>query len=167
MIFTQKSNNFGFKRKFWKFLGIQPISISRNFFEFVSNKMHSDWLILEMRFELCGGIEVPNWIVFQLTKISKENDIEKIKEISRTATTLMKNDQKDIADESRKYFEENAEGISVILYLYESMNRFNITEDQFQRQLQLFGLAPEIVDVLVENSRLLESKGASNIRVMN
>ena len=120
-----------------------------------------------MRFELCGGIKVPNWIVFQLTNISKENDIEKIKEISRTATTLMKNDQKDIDDESRKSLEENAEGISVILYLYKSMNRFNITEDQFQRQLQLFGLAPEIVDVLVENSRLLESKGASNIRVMN
>merc|ERR1712235_58756 len=124
--------------------------------------------LTEMRFELCGGIEVPNWIVFQLTKISKENDIEKIKEISRTATTLMKKtDHNDIDEENRKYLEENAEGISVILYLYKSLNRFNITEDQFQRQLQLFGLSPEIIDVLVENSRLLESKGASNIRVMN
>ena len=129
--------------------------------------MHSDWLILEMRFELCGGIEVPNWIVFQLTKISKENDAEKIKEISRTATTLMKIDFNDIDEETRKYLAENAEGISVILYLYKSMNRFNINEDQFQRQLQLFGLSPEIVDTIVANSRLLESKSASNIRVMN
>jgi len=129
--------------------------------------MHSDWLILEMRFELCGGIEVPNWIVFQLTKISKENDAEKIKEISRTATTLMKIDLNDIDEETRKHLAENAEGISVILYLYKSMNRFNINEDQFQRQLQLFGLSPEIIDALVANSRLLESKSASNIRVMN
>ena len=129
--------------------------------------MHSDWLILEMRFELCGGIEVPNWIVFQLTKISKENDAEKIKEISRTATTLMKIDLNDIDEETRKYLAENAERISVILYLYKSMNRFNINENQFQRQLQLFGLSPEIVDVLVTNSRLLESKSAPNIRVMN
>ena len=129
--------------------------------------MHSDWLILEMRFELCGGIEVPNWIVFQLTKISKENDAEKIKEISRTSTTLMKIDLNDIDEETRKHLAENAEGISVILYLYKSMNRFNINENQFQRQLQLFGLSPEIVDVLVTNSRLLESKSASNIRVMN
>merc|ERR1711917_121340 len=123
--------------------------------------------LTEMRFELCGGIEVPNWIVFQLTKISKENDAEKIKEISRTATTLMKIDLNDIAEETRIYLAENAEGISVILYLYKSMNRFNINEDQFQRQLQLFGLSPEIVDALVANSRLLESKSAPNIRVMN
>jgi len=129
--------------------------------------MHSDWLILEMRFELCGGIEVPNWIVFQLTKISKENDAEKIKEISRTSTTLMKIDLNDIDEETRKHLAENAEGISVILYLYKSMNRFNINEDQFQRQLQLFGLSPEIVDTIVANSRLLESKSAPNIRVMN
>ena len=120
-----------------------------------------------MRFELCGGIEVPNWIVFQLTKISKENDAEKIKEISRTATTLMKIDLNNIDEETRKYLADNAEGISVILYLYKSMNRFNINEDQFQRQLQLFGLSPEIVDTIVANSRLLESKSASNIRVMN
>ena len=129
--------------------------------------MHSDWLILEMRFELCGGIEVPNWIVFQLTKISKENDAEKIKEISRTATTLMKIDFNDIDEETKKHLAENTEGISVILYLYKSKNRFNINEDQFQRQLQLFGLSPETVDVLVANSRLLESKSASDIRVMN
>ena len=129
--------------------------------------MHSDWLILEMRFELCGGIEVPNWIVFQLTKISKENDAEKIKEISRTATTLMKIDFNDIDEETKKHLAENTEGISVILYLYKSKNRFNINEDQFQRQLQLFGLSPETVDVLVANSRLLESKNASDIRVMN
>ena len=129
--------------------------------------MHSDWLILEMRFELCGGIEVPNWIVFQLTKISKENDAEKIKEISRTATTLMKIDFNNIDEETKKHLAENTEGISVILYLYKSKNRFNINEDQFQRQLQLFGLSPETVDVLVANSRLLESKNASDIRVMN
>ena len=61
----------------------------------------------------------------------------------------------------------HAEEISVILYLYKSTNRFNITEDQFQRQLQLFGLSPEIIDTLVANAPSLESKIESNIRVMN
>ena len=130
--------------------------------------MHSDWLILEMRFELCGGIEVPNWIVFQLTKISKENDIDKIREMSKIATELLKIDHKvDIDEEIQDYLNANTEEISVILYLYKSMNRFKITQEHFQRQLQLFGLSSEMIDVLVANARLLNTKIESSIRVMN
>ena len=143
-------------------------NISRNYFEFATIETHFDWLILEMRFELCGGIEVPNWIVFQLTKISKENNAQKIREISKIATKLLKIDHKDSIDgEIKHYLMKHAEEISVILYLYKSTNRFNITEDQLQRQLQLFGLSPEIIDTLVANAPSLESKIESNIRVMN
>ena len=141
----------------------KTFNISRNYFEFAGIEMHSDWLTLEMRFELCGGIEVPNWIVFQLTNISKENDAEKIREMSETAITLMKIDHKDIDEKTKDYLTENVESVSVILYLYNNRNRFKITEDQFQKQIQLFGLSLELVDVLVAQSRLLESKNAPNI----
>ena len=121
-----------------------------------------------MRFELCGGIEVPNWIVFQLTKISKENDIDKIREMSKIATELLKIDHKvDIDEEIQDYLNANTEEISVILYLYKSMNRFKITQEHFQRQLQLFGLSSKMIDVLVANGRLLNTKIESSIRVMN
>merc|ERR1712131_66051 len=124
--------------------------------------------LTEMRFELCGGIEVPNWIVFQLTKISKENDIDKIREMSKIATELLKIDHKvDIDEEIQYYLNANTEEISVILYLYKSMNRFKITQEHFQRQLQLFGLSSEMIDVLVANGRLLNTKIESSIRVMN
>ena len=143
-------------------------NISRNYFEFATIEKYFDWLILEMRFELCGGIEVPNWIVFQLTKISKENNAQKIREISKIATKLLKIDHKDSFDEEIKhYLTKHAEEISVILYLYKSTNRFNITEDLFQRQLQLFGLSPEVIVAIVTNTPSLESKIESNIRVMN
>ena len=139
-----------------------------NYFEVTTNVTQFDWPILEMRFELCGGIEVPNWIVFQLTKISKENDIDKIREMSKIATELLKIDHKvDIDEEIQDYLKANTEEISVILYLYKSMNRFKITQEHFQRQLQLFGLSSEMIDVLVANGRLLNTKIESSIRVMN
>ena len=58
--------------------------------------------------------------------------------------------QSNIKEEYSDYLRENAESIAVIVYLYKSMNRFNITEDHFRRQLQLFGLPIGMYLIIIE-----------------